>query len=131
MAGRDINKKRSRDRAWYQRNKHKRLAYKNTIRERNRKFINDYKAKMGCLRCGENNPIVLDYHHRDPSEKDIEVALLITHTSLEKIIDEIKKCDVYCANHHRVVHHEIRSGVINSTDRNRVFETLDEGSNPS
>lgn len=53
-----------------------------------------------CVDCGESNPIVLEFDHID--EKFMEISEMIRHGfSIEKIFEEIQKCEVRCANCHR------------------------------
>ncbi len=55
--------------------------------------------------CGITDPIVLDFHHRDPSEKKTNVARFGRGGwSLKRIDEEIAKCEVVCANCHRRLH---------------------------
>ena len=57
-----------------------------------------------CMDCGERFPAyVMDLHHRDPSQKDFALS---HHrgASIERIRDEIDKCDLLCANCHRMRH---------------------------
>lgn len=51
-----------------------------------------------CIDCGESNPIVLEFDHRDPKTKTAEISKLY---SWNKILKEIDKCDVVCANCHK------------------------------
>lgn len=62
------------------------------------------KAGRGCLRCGLTDPRCLDFHHRDPSTKSFPIAG--SFKSRKKIGAEITKCDLLCANCHRIVHYE-------------------------
>lgn len=50
----------------------------------------------------------LEFHHLDPSEKDFGLSTNKTTKSLVKLIDELRKCILVCANCHR----EIHSGMI-------------------
>lgn len=70
--------------------------------------LREIKAERGCVRCGEKDPIVLQFHHRNPAEKELTRAQLIT-CSLERVEAEIVKCDVVCANCHLIIHEELRS----------------------
>ena len=72
---------------------------------RNRKLVLDYKIKHGCYICGESEPVCLDFHHKNPNEKRIEVALGIYRHSIETLQKEIDKCILLCSNCHRKVHH--------------------------
>jgi len=64
--------------------------------------LREYKAEVGCLVCGEKDPIVLDFDHREQSEKSLTFgnACRLGY-SLAKLMAEAEKCDVLCANCHR------------------------------
>ena len=71
-----------------------------------------------CIRCGYNKCIdALEFHHRDPSVKDFQIAGGGNYRSLENLKAELDKCDLLCANCHREVHSEQRQG--NPTKRGR------------
>jgi len=72
-------------------------------------FIYKLKAERGCARCGEKNPVVLDFHHRDRSTKHFVKSQQWVTVSLETLMVEVEKCDVLCANCHRIIEHELRS----------------------
>lgn len=60
-----------------------------------------------CVICGYNKSIwALDYHHRNPNEKDFNISSY-GNLAWEKIKKELDKCDLLCANCHREVHHNI------------------------
>lgn len=73
---------------------------------RNYDHLTKWKATQRCKDCGENNPIVLDLHHRDHTKKDIEVSNAVRGWSWKRLKTEIDKCDVLCANCHRIEHHK-------------------------
>jgi hypothetical protein len=76
-------------------------------RDSNRVFIDNYKVERGCQRCGYNaSPIGLDFHHRNPAEKDFNITK-VSKYSRERLLQEIEKCDVLCAICHRLVHDEL------------------------
>lgn len=64
-----------------------------------REYIWTYLNQHPCLDCGEKDPLVLEFDHRE--NKLMAVSTLVTNNSLEKVIIEIQKCDVRCANCHR------------------------------
>jgi hypothetical protein len=64
------------------------------------------KESLKCEQCSENRSWVLDFHHKDPKEKDIEVSLLVRKGNKQKVLDEISKCIVLCANCHRDLHYQ-------------------------
>lgn len=61
----------------------------------------ELKKSRGCLHCGLNDPRCLDFHHRDPSEKNRSVAG-ITSLRWEVIELEVAKCEILCSNCHRI-----------------------------
>ena len=49
-----------------------------------------------------DDPIVYDFHHLDPDQKDFGIASRIR--SWENVISEAKKCVMLCSHCHRKVH---------------------------
>jgi hypothetical protein len=73
-----------------------------------REYLNQIKAK-GCVKCGENHLACLDFHHLDPSEKEISISVALAKKwSLKRIKVELEKCEVICSNCHRKLHWEQR-----------------------
>lgn len=69
-----------------------------------RQWFTDVRSGLACS-CGESDPVCLDFHHRDPTTKLHRLAFMtIKGFSKDKILAEIAKCDVLCANCHRVLH---------------------------
>lgn len=69
--------------------------------EANRALLLAYLLDHPCADCGETDPVVLDFDHRDPSTKRSEVARLAHTKPWRQVLAEIEKCDVRCANCHR------------------------------
>jgi hypothetical protein len=89
--------------AWYLANKERAAAKNAAYRVEIRRLSNEAKSQP-CERCGGSFPIyVMEFHHRDPSEKKCEIANAPTPNLARK---ELAKCDVLCANCHRIVEHE-------------------------
>lgn len=66
------------------------------------RWVYDYLLDHPCLDCGCNNPVVMEFDHRDPDAKAIEVSKAIANNcGLDTIQAEIAKCDPVCANCHR------------------------------
>lgn len=62
-----------------------------------------YLKNHPCIDCGESNPIVLEFDHRDGVDKISTVGELVWNGySWDKIQLEIDKCDVRCSNCHRI-----------------------------
>jgi len=66
-----------------------------------RDLINDIK-NIPCMDCGISYPpYVMDFDHRE--NKTDNVARLVGNmVALQRILDEISKCDIVCANCHRI-----------------------------
>lgn len=54
--------------------------------------------------CGESDYCCLDFHHTDPSSKDLSVNSLVRKSNKQRLLKEFAKCDVVCANCHRKIH---------------------------
>jgi 5-methylcytosine-specific restriction endonuclease McrA len=75
--------------------------------ERQRKFKEQCVAyKRGkCERCGYDKYIgSLEFHHKDPTEKDFSVAHARLTSFSERVKRELDKCELLCSNCHREVH---------------------------
>lgn len=82
-------------------------AYGAKSRAKRRAWLNNVKVSLGCRRCGIRDVRVLDFHHIDPLEKSFGVSAS-WHPSREALEEEIAKCEVLCANCHRIVEAERR-----------------------
>lgn len=84
---------------------HKKVVqeHKKKIVYRNKKFIIDYLKNNPCIDCGETNIITLEFDHRDNVKKEFIISDAISKGfKIERIKKEINKCDVRCANCHRI-----------------------------
>jgi hypothetical protein len=68
-------------------------------------FINQYKLEMGCSICGySEHPSALDFHHVN-NDKEYSISTMVNQRySKQRILNEMKKCIVVCANCHRIIH---------------------------
>ena len=67
-------------------------------------------VKLKCSRCSEDDPVCLDFHHRDPSQKDENIGRMLNKAwSLPRLQAEVAKCDVLCSNCHRKLHWSLRN----------------------
>jgi hypothetical protein len=94
-------------RAWYQVNKdlHKsRVAARNArVRQESSALLMEYLLARQCVDCGEADVRVLEFDHRDSVTKRCEVTKLVAAgVPWPTVLAEIAKCDVRCANCHRV-----------------------------
>ena len=68
-------------------------------RERKRRYLNAVKTAIGCEECRYNeHPCALQFDHIDPDTKLFGIGDV--HASMAKMIAEIAKCRVLCANCH-------------------------------
>ena len=100
---------RNYSREYYQRNREhlleKQREKNRRFAESRRKWIVEYKKTLSCGRCGENHPATLTFHHMKDSDKSFEIANAIGKgVSLKRLIAEIEKCEVLCANCHAKEH---------------------------
>src|SRR5207248_6881904 len=68
-------------------------------RHRNRLLVWNYVRTHPCVACGESNPVVLEFDHLADKYRDI--VWLVPASCTSKILVEIQKCRVLCANCHR------------------------------
>ncbi|MEI6316201.1 MAG: hypothetical protein WCO65_00535 [bacterium] len=89
---------------WYPQNKDKHIKYVTNLKRSISNFILIYKNDKQCLDCGFKGsicPQVLEFDHL--RNKKFEIAMFTKHTlSLDKVKKEIEKCDLVCANCHRI-----------------------------
>lgn len=83
-----------------------RQIYREKRRSKERELIIEYKKENSvCEYCGFDDWRAIQYHHRNPEEKEFEIADGINKgRKFEKVLEEIKKCDSICANCHQILH---------------------------
>ena len=73
----------------------------------------EYKGGV-CVKCGYDGhqcPGAMDFHHRDPSQKDFAIGG--THClKWERVAAELDKCDMYCCRCHREVEWEMDQATV-------------------
>lgn len=66
-------------------------------------YIQAIKLERGCADCGyRENAVALDFDHLPGHTKEFRIATMAAGFSRAKIDAEIAKCDVVCANCHRI-----------------------------
>jgi hypothetical protein len=67
---------------------------------RHRSFVTRVKLKYGCCKCGYNKcSNALHFNHLNPEDKEFTVGAMMRY-SLDKIKNEMRKCEILCANCH-------------------------------
>jgi hypothetical protein len=69
--------------------------------QRNKEFVFSYLSTHPCIDCPESDPVVLEFDHVRGEKKDIISKLIFKTVSIARIVAEIEKCVVRCANCHR------------------------------
>lgn len=73
-------------------------------KQRLQDYIWSVKNNSQCKDCGESNPIVLEFDHI--GDKEFNISAAVTRgLSQTRIAAEIAKCEVVCANCHRIRTH--------------------------
>jgi hypothetical protein len=77
--------------------------YKRQARDRNKDYVRDLKEKTPCADCGEiYHYSQMDFDHVDGKKKHNIARYANSAVSIKTIKDEIAKCQVVCANCHRL-----------------------------
>lgn len=70
-------------------------------RDKKREFILAYAHQKGCVDCGEDDPVLLEFDHVRGDKVTTVCQMAAGSFSLKRIMLEIEKCEVRCANCHR------------------------------
>ena len=74
-----------------------------------REWLFCYLREHPCIDCGNRDIRVLEFDHRDGTLKTESISVLASEGyGLPRVIAEVAKCDVRCANCHRIRTHEQR-----------------------
>jgi hypothetical protein len=97
--------KRKIARVWY--NSSCKDSHLVNVKRNNRKYRNimrnaiwEYLQIHPCVDCSETDPIVLEFDHVR-GKKKYNISCLINSTNVDLLLEEIKKCEVRCANCHK------------------------------
>jgi hypothetical protein len=72
-------------------------------KDRNFKYVEDIKKRSKCTDCGNNDYRVLEFDHLPQFEKIGHIATLIRKGwTIQRLDTEIAKCDIVCANCHKI-----------------------------
>lgn len=111
----------------YRSNKKPYMARAKANKASERQFIIDYKAGKPCMDCGIAYPhYVMQFDHRDSAGKSFTIGRLRAG-SRKRLLAEIEKCDLVCANCHFEREHQRRLSVKGNTSISKIEIS---GSNP-
>jgi hypothetical protein len=72
-------------------------------REQRIEWLSAYKLQRGCTDCGyKAHAQALDFDHLPDFEKRFTISGGVTSRSMDDLVEEISRCEVVCANCHRV-----------------------------
>ena len=100
---------RAYNRRYYKQNRERLIeqqAEKNRrFAEARRSWLAEYKKKLKCILCGESHPATLAFHHKKRTNKSFNIGdALSVKAGLKRLLAEIRKCEVLCANCHAKEH---------------------------
>jgi hypothetical protein len=80
-----------------------------TTRGSIRDWLDEYKKRLSCEKCGESRHYVLVFHHVDRATKLFSIGNTKNIcSSIDTLKKELAKCQCLCANCHLEVHHNER-----------------------
>jgi hypothetical protein len=101
-SGRDAEKQREAKQRWYDGNKQVYLDRNRIRAAENSARLRELK-NVPCTDCGQRFPsCAMDFDHRDGSDKLANVSSALKRWSWPRLLAEIAKCDIICANCHRI-----------------------------
>lgn len=67
-------------------------------------MVDDLKRGRPCVDCGGTfDPVAMDFDHLDGASKSSGISQMVRGGwSMERVLTEIAKCELVCANCHRV-----------------------------
>lgn len=90
---------------WYLENREKVLQSTRENVKRHREKWWEFKSKLKCEKCGFSHPAAIDFHHPE-AKGDTKVSKYISHKQWKRAYEEAAKCQILCANCHRIFHYE-------------------------
>lgn len=91
-------------------------------RKKIRQMAVEYKGGK-CEQCGYDRCIeALEFHHLDASKKDFNVSQRGYTRSWKRVVEELKKCTMLCANCHRELHAQLAASGSNAGVKSRLSQ---------
>ena len=91
------NRERNREyqRKWYQANKDLQRARSKENRKKRHLWMKELKESLECSSCGEDHIATLEFHHVNPSEKEVAISFALNKGwGKQRIQKEMLKCIV-------------------------------------
>jgi len=100
---------------YYSKNQDKYANKRKKRRQEMRDWFIEIKGSLKCSKCEEDHISTLQFHHLDPTEKELSLSQMMSRGfSKEKILNEMDKCIVLCANCHFKEHFNGSEGNVDS-----------------
>jgi hypothetical protein len=103
------------------------------VRKRDRRqwLIDQKVARVACMDClkkvERDNTFVFDFDHRDPEQKSFAISEYLHTYTTDRLLHEMDKCDLICANCHRVrTNAQQKNGVLTGYKQNRYKQNRSE-----
>lgn len=105
-------KQREYSKAHYERNKAASIERVRLQKIKARQEWENFKASLQCIKCGENHPATLDFHHLVKDSSNKKINRLTANGAYKQAMVEIQtKCVVLCSNCHRRHHYDERKAL--------------------
>ena len=95
---RNLEDRKAYDRKWNQDNRDRKRAINAVAEVKLKAWYRSLKTK--CSLCPEDDPDCLTWHHLDPTTKTWTPGLMVKSLGRERILEELAKCQLLCANCH-------------------------------
>lgn len=99
-----VDCRREYDRAYYARNSEKYKEYRRRnqpiYQAKRRALLMEYLNSKACVDCGTTDPVVLELDHVY-GQKDFNIGDKVCAYAWKRVLRELDKCEVRCANCHR------------------------------
>jgi hypothetical protein len=89
-------------RAYYRRNRGLYKDHAAKTEARNQEYLRAYLRKHPCVDCGQDDIRVLDFDHVRGKKLKAVTRMARSGVGLRKLQEEIDKCEIRCANCHRI-----------------------------
>ena len=123
MAYRDRARQREAEQKWYRENRQRVFDKKNRKKARLRELIRQTK-RQPCADCGVSYPYyVMDFDHVS-GEKVMIISKLVNRGATALLMKELEKCEVVCANCHRIRTWQRRAKAISAAATSRQIAAI-------
>ena len=124
MPYKDIKQQKDFQHEWYLKNKTSVYERSSCTRSKRRQKIQTIKD-VPCVDCGiKYHYCVMQFDHRPEFIKVAGINTLLTTSTMEAVLNEIKKCDVVCANCHAMRTFKRRTNNSLNSEKSQSDETV-------